>query len=248
VAETNDWKEFFDAHAPHYLENVFTKNTLEEVAFLIRALHLSGGERILDMGCGTGRHVVELARRGYRVTGVDLSSGMLVEAQKAARAAAVEVEWIQADATAFAAPERFDAAICLCEGAFGLLGPDDDPLGHDLAILENIHASLMPGGRFLLTALNGYRFIRQFNDEDIAQGNFDALSMVEISTIEVQTPDGLITMKSRERGHLPTELRRLFAQTGFDIEHMGGGTAGNWGIRPLELDEMELMVIAVKTS
>jgi SAM-dependent methyltransferase len=173
---------------------------------------------------------------------------MLTEARKAAREAGVEVEWIQADAAAFTAGEPFDAAICLCEGAFGLLGPDDDPLAHDAAILENIHNSLRPGGRFVLTALNGYRLIRQYTDEDIAKGTFDALSMVEISNIEIQTPDGLKPVKTRERGHLPTELRRLFSRTGFDVEHMGGGTAGNWGIRPLELDEMELMVIAVKNS
>jgi SAM-dependent methyltransferase len=85
------WQEFFDGHAPNYLQNCFTKNTVAEVDFLIDALGLSAGASVLDVGCGTGRHAIELARRGYRVTGVDISAGMLEQAKKEAQAAGVEV-------------------------------------------------------------------------------------------------------------------------------------------------------------
>ena len=78
----NEWEFFFDHHAPHYLDNVFTKNTLEEAEFIIEELMLPAGSHILDIGCGTGRHCIELARRGYKMTGVDISSGMLNEARK----------------------------------------------------------------------------------------------------------------------------------------------------------------------
>jgi hypothetical protein len=52
----------------------------------------------------------------------------------------------------------------------------------------------------------------------------------------------------RERGYMPTELTMLFRMAGFDVEHIWGGTAGNWGRRRLELDEMEIMVIARKLA
>jgi cyclopropane fatty-acyl-phospholipid synthase-like methyltransferase len=66
------WEGFFDGHAPVYDQNCFTRNTIAEVEFLIETLELSPGASILDVRCGTGRHAIELARRGYRVTGVDL--------------------------------------------------------------------------------------------------------------------------------------------------------------------------------
>ena len=95
------------------MENSFTKNTVAEVDFLLEELNLPSGSSILDIGCGTGRHSVELARRGYQVTGVDISFRMLAEAEKAAKEVGVEVEFIHADATRFSSEKLFDAAICL---------------------------------------------------------------------------------------------------------------------------------------
>lgn len=74
MTEKDTWERFFDAHAPIYAENAFTKNTVREVDFLLEELELSPGAAILDVGCGIGRHAVELAKRGYAVTGLDLSS------------------------------------------------------------------------------------------------------------------------------------------------------------------------------
>ena len=124
--EKSTWEAFFDAHAPVYEDNVFTKNTAREVDFLLEELSLRPGGSILDVGCGTGRHSIELAKRGYAVTGMDLSSEMLARAADTARAAGVNVNWIHADATRFTLPGKYDGAICLCEGAFGLLGQGDD--------------------------------------------------------------------------------------------------------------------------
>src|SRR5262249_50954347 len=142
-----------------------------------------GGD-ILDIGCGTGRHAVELAKRGYMVTGVDISRGVLAEADRAAREQDVEVEWIQADATRFVAPRLFDAAICLCEGAFGLLSTEDDPVQHDRVILQNIYDALKPGAPFMLTTFNGVAKLRQISQDDIETGRFDPVTMVENSDQE----------------------------------------------------------------
>ncbi len=99
----------------------------------------------------------------------------------------------------------------------------------------------------MLTTLNGCRMIRQFSQKDVADGRFDPVTMVETSKMEYETPEGQKSVVLRERGYVPTELVMLFRLTGFEVEHIGGGTAGNWGRRPIDLDEMEIMVIARKT-
>ena len=92
MAEQKSWQAFFDAHSPQYMQNEFTHNAIKEADFVIEELGLAPGSRILDIGCGTGRHSVELARRGFRMTGIDQSTGMLAEARKAAQVAGAEVE------------------------------------------------------------------------------------------------------------------------------------------------------------
>ncbi|MBN1147824.1 MAG: methyltransferase domain-containing protein [Anaerolineales bacterium] len=214
--------------------------------FLVEELRLPEGSSILDIGCGVGRHSVELARRGYKVTGVDISGGMLAEAQKAASAANVQVEWIQANATGFQAARQYDAAICLCEGTFGLVTLDEDPEAHDAAILHNICAALKPGAPFILNALNGLRAIREFSQEDVKSGRFDPLTLVEIYPMEYETPQGTQSMLVREKKRLPGELAALCRQCGFDVEHIWGGTAGNWRRDMVDLDEIEMMIVARK--
>ena len=246
MAGKNEWEEFFNGHATVYLKNSFTKNTIAEIDFLLDELRLAPGSRILDVGCGTGRHSVELARRGFKMTGVDISSEMLAEGKKAATKAGVRIEWIQSDATRFTTKGQFDAAICLCEGAFGLLGTGDDPIEHDLSILRRIHSALKPEARLVMTVLNGCRMLRKFSPEDVKEGRFNPTTLSESHTIEADTPDGKTALPVRERGYVPTELGLLLRLAGFRVEHIWGGSAGNWGRRPLELDEMEIMAVASK--
>jgi len=205
---------------------------------------LPAGSRILDVGCGTVRHAVELVRRGYRLTGLDLSAGMLAEAAQAARAAGVTVEWLQADAARFSLPAVFDAAVCLCEGAFSLLGAHDDPIEHDLAILRNIHAALKPGAPFVLTTVNALGFARRLSPQDVARGKFDPATMTESFTLDYDGPNGKVTVPLRDRKYVPTEVTLMLRETGFAVEHIWGGTAGRWGRRPIDLDEIEFMMVA----
>lgn len=246
VERKSNWEEFFDAHAPAYMDNEFTGNTLREVDFLLEELALVPGAAILDVGCGTGRHAVELARRGYAVTGLDLSAAMLAQAALAAQAAGVTVTWVQSDATRFSFDQPFDAVVCLCEGSLGLLGTTDDPIQQPLAILRNIANSLKPRARAIMTVLNGAAMIRRYNDDDVKAGRFDPLLMVESTAMPPR--DGLPPIPVRERAFVPTELVTLCGLAGLTVDSMWGGTAGNWGRRQLELDEMEIMVVARKSA
>jgi len=246
MPKSSEWEEFFDGHAPDYMSNCFVTNTVAEVDFVIEILGIAPGARILDMGCGTGRHCVELAKRGYKVTGVDLSSGMLAQAKIAAEAAGVEVELIKSNATEFSSEPVFDGAICLCEGALCLMGSGEDPVDRDLTILRNICASLKCDARFVLTALNGLRMARQKSQREVETGAFDPVTMCEKTMMEYETPEGRQSVVVTERGYAPTELVMLMRLAGLGVKHVWGGTAGNWGRRLIELDEYELMLVGIK--
>lgn len=244
--DTSGWERFFDGHAPKYMEEPFTQGTRREAEFLLEELDLPRGSTILDVGCGTGRHAVALARNGYRLTGIDLSRGMLAEARRAAEAAGVAVDLVHADASRSLPTGPFDAAICLCEGAFALLGAGDDPIEHDLSILRNVHAALRPGGRFVLTTLNAMRIVRTVTQEEADAGRFDTLTMTEFSEVSPQGTGPGDEIALRERHYVATELRLLFRVAGFEVERIGSGTAGAWERRPPRLDEYEIMVVARK--
>jgi cyclopropane fatty-acyl-phospholipid synthase-like methyltransferase len=117
------WQDFFDLQAPTYEQHDFTKNTIVEVQFLLDVLGLEKGMTVLDLGCGTGRHAREFARRGLRVVGVDFSGAMLAEAQKSSEG--LDVDYVQADITQYVHPSPVDGVICICEGGFGLIGQDE---------------------------------------------------------------------------------------------------------------------------
>jgi SAM-dependent methyltransferase len=248
MARQNEWMKFFDGYASKYVKEPFTKNTVKETDFVIEELELKVGSSVLDIGCGIGRHSIELAKRGYDVTGVDISSGMLAEADKAAQEAGVKITWVQADANKFRLRRKFDAAICLCEGAFGLLGKTDHFIGHDLAILQNIGFALKRGSGLILTVPNGFNKIRKYTQKDVEEGRFDPLTLTETFPMEWDTSSGPESVVVRERGYVPTELTLLFNRAGFKVEHVWGGTAGNWGRRSVELDEIEIMIVGRKLS
>jgi len=243
LASSNVWENFYDHNASTYMQSGVVRNTVSEVDFMLGVLDLKPEDSILDVGCGTGRHCVEFARRGFRVTGIDISSGMLHEARKAADKLHVGVEFIQCDATQFSTNKPYDAAVCLCEGAFGLLNMDDDPDEHSLSILKNIYTGLKTSGQFILTTLNAYSKIRDYTQDDVESGRFDPITMIR--TEEIMNEGG-ISVVTKERRYTPPELIRLLREAQFTVEHVWGGTVRNWGRRKIELDEVEVMFVCRK--
>jgi cyclopropane fatty-acyl-phospholipid synthase-like methyltransferase len=238
------WQDFFDGHAPDYLDNVFTKNTEFEVKFIISELGLKPGDKVLDIGCGTGRHAIPLARYGISMTGLDLSQGMLDRARAYAQQEKVNLELIKADAVNFQLPQQFDHAISLCEGSIGLIGDHEEPGERDLHILQNISRALKPGGKLLMTVLNGLKKIREHGRDDIEKGIFDPVNLVTLETMPVKMDGKEINRQFREKGFTGGELHHLLKRAGLDILELWGGTAGSWNKQELDPDEYEIMVIA----
>jgi hypothetical protein len=82
----------------------------------------------------------------------------------------------------------------------------------------------------------------------VEDGKFDPITMTEVFTMDWDTPEGKKSVQVRERGYVPTELIMLLEQVGFKVDHVWGGTAGKWGRRAINLDDIELMVIARKAT
>lgn len=246
MANQGEWQRFFDHHCEEYDKNVFTKGTRREVAFLIELMNLPRGARVLDMGCGTGRHAIGLAAAGFDVTGVDISKGMLDEARRKAEEAGVDIDWVQYDARKWQGSGDFDAVLGLCEGAIGLLEESDNPWQRDVIVLQNMAASLRPGGILVITALNAGRPLRQLSDDDIAAGKYDYIAQYEPTDVAIETPNGPQRVKARERHYTPAELVRIVQLAGLRVDHVWGGTAGEWARRPVRLDEYEIMIVAGK--
>jgi cyclopropane fatty-acyl-phospholipid synthase-like methyltransferase len=123
---------------------VSPQQTRLDVEFLQKHLELAPGKRVLDVPCGLGRHSLELASRGCRVSGVDLSEESVDEARDAAASRGLDVDFRYADMRELPWTGEFDAAFCF-GNSFGYL----DPAGTD-RFVEALSRSLKPGGRFAL--------------------------------------------------------------------------------------------------
>jgi SAM-dependent methyltransferase len=128
---------------------------------LTKLLRLKPGARVLDLCCGPGRFSIELARRGFRVTGVDRTALYLREARKRARQQKLDVEFVKSDMRRFVRPQSFDA----CINMFTSFGYFENP-ADDFKVCRNMYRSLRPGGRFLIQAAGKEWLARNFQPTD----------------------------------------------------------------------------------
>jgi len=222
-----------------YLAEGFTKGTVQEVDFLVELLHLLPGARILDVGCGPGRHSLALARRGFNPVGVDIAEGFITDAREAAEGERLTAEFRVADARWLELDAEFDAAICFCEGAFGLAGDD---AGHR-QILAGVSRALRPGATFVLTAINAFSATR--NQDPAARTDpYTATSSWTQTFENVHGETRAFAMHCTAFTY--RELRWLLEGAGLEVHAGYGCVAGQFARKPLGLDDVEIMMVARK--
>lgn len=246
-----DRDHWFEDVADHlgaaYLRYSFARGTDQEVAFLVDELGLGPGSRVLDVGCGPGRHANALGRLGIEVHGVDISERFV----EVARADAPPgVTYSRADARALRFDAEFDAAISLCQGAFGLCGgpaaawarPDGaPPLDPDLPVLEGMARAVRPGGAVAVTAFSAYFQVRYLEDHD----SFDVAAGVNLERTSVRSEAGEdADAQLWTSCFTPRELRLLADRAGLDLRHLWSVTPGRYARREPEVDSPELLMIA----
>ena len=252
---TKQWyQQLFENYGRKYEGECYVHGTVGECDFIGRELGGDTSKTILDIGCGTGRHAVELARRGYAVTGIDLSESMLAVAKEKAAAAGVSVDFHRCDARELPFDSRFDAAIMLCGGAFPLMETD----AMNFQILQNAARALKPSGTFIFSALNGlfplFHSVKDFlesaaeNDAAIKSHSFDLMTFRNHIAATFTDDDGNpIELTCNERYYVPSEITWLLQSLGFEPIDIFGAKLGAFSRDDkLTTDDFEMLVIAKK--
>lgn len=240
-------QHWFEGLADHlgsaYLRYSFTKGTEQEVGFLVEVLGLEPGRRVLDVGCGPGRHAHALGRRGIEVHGVDISERFVALARRDAPAG---VTFARADARALAFDAEFDAVISLCQGAFGLQGgPAGDGLTGDLtgdaSVLAGMARALRPGGRLAVSAFSSYFQLRHLPEGT----TFDAASGVAHERTAIRDESGAeVTTDLWTTCFTARELRLLAVAAGLEPLALWSVEPGRYARRAPDLEHPEHLLLA----
>ena len=222
-----------------YLKYSFTKGTKQEIDFLVEALPLVGGDRVIDVGCGPGRHSNELAIRGYKAFGIDISATFIEQASASAVEGAsfrrLDARLLQDEIELHG---KFDVAICLCQGAFGVMLDDSD----DLDVLRGAAAVLRPGGLLALSAFNSYFSIRHHTD-----AQFDVDRGVSHERTVLRNPAGEEMETDLWTGcYTPRELRMACSIVGLEVVRIYGVEPGKYGLIEPSVDLPEYLLVARK--
>lgn len=217
-------KDFFSDGSPFLRHPLLTaERTGQEIDFLVDALPLAPGARVLDVGCGFGRHSVELARRSYHVLSIDPAAAMIRAARQNAQEAGLDVDFQQVAAAGYFPAEPFDAALCLFT-TLGQVPPASDDDNRDL--LATVFNALKEGGRFALElpqkepALDALKPSDRFGgDASYAevQRSFDAQTGIVTEKFHIVTPDGSQDYHLRYRLFTRQDVIGLLGAAGLQI-------------------------------
>ena len=228
---------WFEPLADHlgaaYLRYSFTKGTDQEVDFLVDALGLAPGMRVLDVGCGPGRHAHALAARGIACHGIDISQRFVdLAVERDVAGASFE----RLDARRLAFDGVFDAAVSLCQGAFGLLSTDDDTL----AVLGGMAAAVRPGGRVAVSAFSAYFSVRYQTE-----AAFDAATGVAHEHTVLRDEAGRSAPAELwTTCFTPRELRLLAASVGLVPDHVWSVEPGAYAAVAPTVETPEFLLVA----
>jgi len=229
-----DWPIAFfdDDYLKLYSGRLTAERTQAEAAFIESQLAPAPGARVLDLACGTGRHAIEMARRGYRVTGFDFSDRYLALAAAAARDAGAAIEWVCGDMRELAFERAFDAVYSYFT-SFGYYSDEDNE-----RVLGRIAQALQPGGRFLIDVADRDWMLTHPQQRGWTQREDGALVMEE-NTLDLVTSrvtnrqiliepgaGSRVTKQYELRVYTCAELSALMRRAGLVPERALGGPDG----------------------
>ena len=249
------YEKLFENYANNYEKEPFTKGTLGECDFIEKEIKHDKTLKILDVGCGTGRHSIELAKRGYKITGIDLSESQLERARENAKDANLEIVFQRQDARNLPFNNEFDVVIMLCEGGFSLMETDE----MNFEILKNVTKSLKDHGKIIFTALNGlfplYNSVEKFCAQGLEEGystshknTFDLMTFRDHNTTSVIDDSGnKKELECNERFYVPSEITWLLKTLGYKTIDIFGSKLGAFSREDkLTTKDFEMLVIAEK--
>jgi SAM-dependent methyltransferase len=221
----------------------------EEVDAILSLLDIKPGAAILDLPCGTGRHSLDLARRGYRVTGVDRTAAYLQAARHKAAAEGLKLELVEADMREFSRPGAFDAALNL----YTSFGYFEDP-ADDQQVADNLFQSVKPGGALVMEMMGKEVLARIFLPRDWQELPDGTLFLQERRVDRDWTwmDNRWILVKDGRRHEYAVShriydgagLRTLLLAVGFESVSLFGGLAG----QPYDTDARRLVAVARKSA
>ena len=241
---------FDDEYLKIYLHQFTPERTEQEVDFIEAALSPAPGAAVLDLACGSGRHAIRMARRGYRVTGVDFNPRYLELAAAGAARAGVAVEWVSRDMRELDFTSRFDHAYSFFT-SFGYYSDEENE-----EVLERIARALRPGGRLLLDMMNRDWLLSHRQQRTWSQREDGALLMEEISLdLESSRVTSRLTLIEPDKGAGPVKQFDLRAYTCAELTALlrrsGLGVLGVWGgadKSPYSAESRRLILLAEKAG
>lgn len=243
------YREFFDdLYLRVYQPLEAPEQVRREVEFIVKALDLPAGAKVLDLCCGQGRHSLELARRGFQVVGVDLSEALLYAARKRAESEGLSVTFLHCDMREIDFADEFDAVINMFT-SFGYLESEAE----DEKVLGKVAQALKSGGKFLLDVVNRDRLIRDFQAREwhaadegwlvLEERTFDHLSgRMETRWVCVARDGVRYERLSSVRLYTASELRTMLERAGLKVTNLFGDYDGS----PYSWDSQRLIVVACK--
>ncbi|MEW5895834.1 MAG: class I SAM-dependent methyltransferase [Candidatus Omnitrophota bacterium] len=250
------YESLFENYACKYDKECFVQGTAGECDFIEQEAGRDKSIKIIDIGCGTGRHAIELTKRGYNVTGVDLSGNQIKRAKEKAQEAGVTIDFQTQDARNLPFDGEFDLAIMLCEGGFSLMETDE----MNFAILKSAARALNGQGKLIFTTLNGlfplFHSVSEFyksaaqkdGQSQCKECSFDLMTFRDHNTAVFEDDSGnKRELKCNERYYVPSEITWLLKTIGFKKIDIFGAKLGAYSRNDkLTTEDFEMLIVAEK--
>jgi len=249
------YESLFENYARKYDKECFVQGTIGECDFIEQEINHDKSLKIIDIGCGTGRHAIELTKRGYNVTGVDLSESQIKRAREKAKEQGVEIDFQTQDARHLTFDNEFDLAIMLCEGGFSLMETDE----MNFEILKEATKALKSKGKFIFTTLNGlfplfhsvnefYKSAQKEGQSQCKECSFDLMTFRDHNSVVFEDDSGNKRgLKCNERYYVPSEITWLLKTLGYKKIDIFGAKLGAFSRKnKLTPEDFEMLVIAEK--